>query len=448
VAHVAIEIVDAGLVVARDGEVLSPSPGIALLDPEGVITGREAAAQARLRPVLAFDRFWSDLTQDPLPRPLPGAGTRADLAFRHLSSVWQEAAAPGDEALFALPGTLRPQEIGLLGGIAAAAAIPVAGQVDAALAACAPLPAGETVLHLDLQLHQAVLTELRGEQSLRRQRVDVAPRVGLRALQSAWAQLVAEAMVRRTRFDPLHQASTEQQLYERMPGWLQALGGSDSVDAEIDASAGRFGVTLRREQFVFAVEAYYAQLFELVHGLRRAGEPVTLALSARAAALPLLGERCAAMQDIDVALLEEGAAARGALAQAQVLSSAGGAALVTALARSQPARPAGPAARAAGGTPPTHVVLGGRAWAIDGEPLTIGLAPGRGRAVPLTGPLPGVSRTHCTLAKEDGRVVVRDHSRHGTWVNGARVSGSAVLAAGDRLRLGTPGVVLELVAAG
>jgi hypothetical protein len=33
-------------------------------------------------------------------------------------------------------------------------------------------------------------------------------------------------------------------------------------------------------------------------------------------------------------------------------------------------------------------------------------------------------------------------------VNGARVSGSAVLAAGDRLRLGTPGVVLELVAAG
>ena len=102
-AYVAIEIVDAGLVAVRDGAVLDPSPGIALLDPEGVITGREAAAQARLRPVLAFDRFWSDLTQDPLPRQLPGAGTRADLAFRHLSRVWQEAASPSPAATLLLP---------------------------------------------------------------------------------------------------------------------------------------------------------------------------------------------------------------------------------------------------------------------------------------------------------------------------------------------------------
>jgi pSer/pThr/pTyr-binding forkhead associated (FHA) protein len=42
--------------------------------------------------------------------------------------------------------------------------------------------------------------------------------------------------------------------------------------------------------------------------------------------------------------------------------------------------------------------------------------------------------------------MVRDHSRYGTFVNGERVDGEAVLGAGDRLRLGTPGIVLDLVA--
>jgi pSer/pThr/pTyr-binding forkhead associated (FHA) protein len=43
---------------------------------------------------------------------------------------------------------------------------------------------------------------------------------------------------------------------------------------------------------------------------------------------------------------------------------------------------------------------------------------------------------------------VRDHSRYGTFLNGERVAGEAELGAGDRLRVGTPGVVLELVAVG
>ena len=58
----------------------------------------------------------------------------------------------------------------------------------------------------------------------------------------------------------------------------------------------------------------------------------------------------------------------------------------------------------------------------------------------------GVSRLHCTLERVDGRTRVRDHSRYGTFVNGERVQGEAELGAGDRLRVGSPGVVFELVA--
>ena len=444
VATVAIELVDAGLVAAREGVVSAPSPGIAMLDAAGVTTGREAAAQARLKPVFAFDRFWSDLTADPLPRQVPEAGSRADLAYLQLSRYWAEVAEPGDVALFAVPGTMRPAELGLLAGIARAAGIAVSGYVDLAVSACASLDACETVLHLDLQLHQSVLTELRGTETLARRRVESAPRVGLRAVHAAWAQLVSEAMVRRTRFDPLHQAATEQQLFERLPAWLGRLAVADALEAELEADAGKFAVSLRREQFVFAAEAYYAQLADLVHSARRAGEPVTIVLSSRAASLPQLAERLLGLGEVQVVDLDEGAAALGGLAHADALATDDGDALLTALPRLT--APRRPPPRAAPGQPPTHVIYAGRAHAISAEPLTLGLAPAADRSLVLSGSVAGVSRSHCTLTREDGIARVHDHSRYGTFVNGLRISGSAELAAGDRLRVGTPGVVLELVA--
>jgi len=447
-ATVAIEVVDAGLVPARDGTVAAPSPGVALLDQASVVVGPDAAAQFRLKPVQAFDRFWSDLTADPLPRPVPSARSRADLAYAHLVSLWSAVASEGDEALFVVPGTLREAELGLLAGIAEAAAIPVAGYVDLAVAACAPLEAQASVLHLDVHLHQAVLTELGGDDVLRRLRLEVAPRVGLRALQSAWAQLVAEAMVRRTRFDPLHQAVTEQQLYDRLPAWLAASAAAEAADIEIEAPAGTFAVSLRRDQFAFAAEAYYTQLEDLVQAARRAGEPVTLALSSRAASLPGLAARCAAMPEAGVVLLGEGAAALGALARRDLIGSRDAPALVTALPRAAPPKRPARTGDVAQGTPPTHVVHGGKAYAVGHEPLQVGRAPQGARVLVLGDSPAGISREHCTIVAADGVVRVRDHSRFGTWLNGARVAGEAALAAGDRLRLGTPGVVLDLVAVG
>ena len=59
--------------------------------------------------------------------------------------------------------------------------------------------------------------------------------------------------------------------------------------------------------------------------------------------------------------------------------------------------------------------------------------------------MPGVSRQHCTLQLENGQCIVRDHSRYGTFLNGHRIDGSAVLQVGDLVRLGTPGYELRLI---
>ena len=92
------------------------------------------------------------------------------------------------------------------------------------------------------------------------------------------------------------------------------------------------------------------------------------------------------------------------------------------------------------------MLLAGRAHAISATPLVVGRAPGAPRSLALSAPPDGLSRHHCSLVLEGEDALVIDHSRHGTFLNGARVTGRARLAAGDSLRLGAPGVVLDLVA--
>ncbi len=443
-AIVGIEVVDAALTAVRDGLRVAASPGVALLAPDGPLIGEPAMAAARVQPVLAADRFWSDLAVDSFAGTGQPPVSHADLAHAHLSQLWREAAVAGDEAVFALPGSMRLHQAGLLLGIARAIGLPVAGVVDAAVAACADLAAHPVVFHLDVQLHQAVLTELDGGQVLRRRRVEIAPRAGLKAMYAAWAQLVSEAMVRRTRFDPLHQASSEQQLYQRLPEWLGVLAERESVDTTVDGEAGAFSTPVRREQFTLAAEAWYAQIGELVRGVHRADEPATLALSSRAALLPALGERLAASSGLALERLADTATAAGAAVHAGEIGPGDPPSLVTALTRTHAATGSQPRRRGAAAA--THAILAGRAHAIDERPLVVGLGAGSGRRIALEGPGEGISRRHCTLLREAGRTIVRDHSRYGTFVNGSRVERESELGAGDRLRVGTPGVVLELVA--
>jgi pSer/pThr/pTyr-binding forkhead associated (FHA) protein len=59
----------------------------------------------------------------------------------------------------------------------------------------------------------------------------------------------------------------------------------------------------------------------------------------------------------------------------------------------------------------------------------------------------GVSRRHCSLRREGESTLLIDHSRYGTWVNGARVREKATVRPGDRVRVGTPGLEFTLISA-
>jgi hypothetical protein len=105
--------------------------------------------------------------------------------------------------------------------------------------------------------------------------------------------------------------------------------------------------------------------------------------------------------------------------------------------------------RRSGGPPPSHVLLDGRAYSLNVDSLVVGRGPSdSSRYITLPDGLAGVSRRHCTFVHDGDELVLLDHSTFGTYVNGERVQERVRIHAGDRVRLGEPGVELALIAVG
>ena len=100
------------------------------------------------------------------------------------------------------------------------------------------------------------------------------------------------------------------------------------------------------------------------------------------------------------------------------------------------------------GGQPTHILFGHNAFSLKGQPLVLGsqVDPGE-RYLDLQQEMPGVSRRHCVVSSDNGQYIVTDYSRYGTYLNGHRIDGSAVLQTGDLIRIGTPGFELRLISA-
>jgi pSer/pThr/pTyr-binding forkhead associated (FHA) protein len=97
-------------------------------------------------------------------------------------------------------------------------------------------------------------------------------------------------------------------------------------------------------------------------------------------------------------------------------------------------------------SPASHVLFQGRAYALQREPLVVGRAPGSASGISVPEGLAGISRRHCSFLYDGKDILLVDHSRFGTYVNGERIAERLRVRAGDRVRIGEPGVELSLIA--
>jgi hypothetical protein len=447
----ALEINDVGLVLVRDGVIVAEEPGCAMLDGREVETGTQALRRARLKPLFAETRHWQDLGTGPLTRPMPAAASYAEVAWAQLAAMLSGIPEGEREALIAVPEWYTRDQLAVLLGVAREAGLRVVGLVGAGLAAAALEPVPVSLLQLELATHQSVITVLDHAGELRRTGCELLPRHGWLALQQAWTDRVAAEFVRRTRFDPLHEAASEQRLWDALPAWLATLEQESSVAIEAEAAGSTISVELTREDFIAAVAATYETVVHALQRARRSLGPVHLRVSHRWAALPGFFERLEALRDCEAVPLPRGAAALGTLAFERALRRDPSALVLVqrlpVALRAAEAAPTAPKQVVPPDERPSHAVYRSRAHAIHAMPLVIGAAiPAGERAVAVPAG-PGISRVHCALWCDDDGVWLEDRSTYGTYLNGERIGGRVPLAVGDRLRVGSPGVELELVRA-
>ncbi len=463
----AFDVTDAGVLgVDGEGTVVGPSPGYALVEEGRVLVGPQALSRARLRPRFVMSRFWERLDAAPLGRPFPDGLTSADLVHAHLRSLWTKVGAGVSEVVLAVPGFHGSEALGRLLGITQALEMPVVGLVDAAVAAASTGFPGERLLLADVHLHRATVTELRQGDEIVRERVATIERWGLEEVHDALARRIAQAFVHKTRFDPFHDAETEQALHDRLPGWLERLEEEDRVALSLDGGGRDHEVEVERSEVEEWARKYAEELAQKMSLLKHPGEPTTLLVSAHAARIPGLVARLATMRGSGVVRVPGSLAAAGALrAHERLRAVKGGLRLfVTRLERRRPSPDEGAADSAAvprsapvpqapppfplgGGARPTHLLLGHHARPLTAEPLVVGTAPPEGsRGLRLAGETAGVSRAHCRFFEVGGEVVLEDLSTYGTFVNGEQIVGRAVVFPGDRVRVGSPGQEMLVIA--
>lgn len=229
-----------GLLCLNDAHIrLFDSRGLRLADHATLIAlgnhmtrGEAAQAICRIHPTHSFNQHWAQLNQTPFSRSLPGYRHNADLAFFQLNHWLQQTDA--DRLVIAHSLSYDAGQLALLAGLVQATGKQASAFVNQALLhGAAAIDEGlqaSSFFHLDLSLHSARLTELHWQQgALAVAGQTVIADQGLAPLYQQWLKRLARECIRQTRYDPLHSAEAEQQLFNLLPHSVEQLQAGDGL---------------------------------------------------------------------------------------------------------------------------------------------------------------------------------------------------------------------------
>jgi len=446
----AIELDDRAVSLAREGRVLSIAPSAIWDGSSGDLPGASAWGALRRHPTAISTRHLGTL----LSQATPTDRTVALVAAEWERRFEADPPRPGESVWVATPARASTQGLRAILSIARAASLSIDGFVDAAVASAAALGLERTAIVLEIGLHHVAATYLdRDGAQVSRRRTVITERAGLMSFYQGWLELVSTTLVKRTRFDPLHNAATEQKLFDSLEIWAAEAASQGSTTAVLTHGTERFDLALTRDQFAQAGQSQYREITRLLHELRPAGAPVGLIVPELVTNLPGLREAMEQFVDCELVRMPDGFAARAtSLLDLPARASGEPVRLLRRLpVFAEPDRMgvvsrdvlgAGRGRSAA----PSHLLMNGQVYAVGSGPLVVGRTPAGVRAITLSDGLAGVSRRHCTLLPEGDELILIDHSTFGTFVNGERVVERVRVRAGDRVRLGDPGVELAFLA--
>ena len=446
-----IELNDRNVTLARGGAVLVSAPSAVFDGSSSDAAGTNAWHALRRQPRSTSSRHMGTV--------LSGASSVRASALVAAEISQHLAAHPplADERVWiAVPALADAGGLGLILGIAESLQLTVDGFVDAASTAVSALGTGRSSLVLELGLHHSAVTVVESGAQARRRRVLVSGQGGLVELYEAWLTFISTAMVKLTRFDPFSNADTEQQLFDALPALTRQAAERGETTAAVSNGDNKFEVALSRDQFAEAAQSIYKELVRLLHAVRPAGADVSLVIPEMVVALPGLREMLQQFVGCELVAIPDGFAATATSLIDLPQPEAGEAVrLLRRLPIKEQPSLIAPVPREVLGRsgvraiPPSHVLFEGRAIPLAASPIVVGRSPGTAAAViSLPDGLAGVSRRHCTFVRNGEELLLVDHSHYGTFVNGERVAERVRIHAGDKVRVGEPGVELALITIG
>lgn len=452
----AFELSDAGIMAAAgnparllavDGSALE-SPGFALPEKKQLTVGKAAQSQAHIYPQKIVHRFWDRL--DTTAMKLAGRKTsnHAEIAYAHLAMIWAQIQPLGSAVIVTVPGFMTSEQMGLILGITQELGMPVKGFVSQAVAAAPRAYPDSDLFYLDIHLHRTEVSLLAQGDHLTVQKTLSLDDFGLIRLHRLWVECIAETFVRTTRFDPLHQAASEQALYDRLPEIVGRLDTDPAMTFDVRSGQTVHNITLTRQALADKSQSFFDRVQGLVQQLsvqdKAAASHKTMLLSHRAAGLVGLKSELGHSGDMTVVEADAGAGAINALQIWESFAAQatdGGAPFIN----QRPWQSSVPAnhREAVEAVRPTHLLFRHLACPIPNRPMGLRIEDGRLRSM---APERTSSSYPCTIGREDDQVVLAVHGDQEVLVDGAPIKGRAILNLGQSIQLGRAEDTIRLIA--
>lgn len=463
-----LEISDAGILAAGDSipDLLSvdgsflESPGFAIPEKKRIVTGRDAQRQARLLPQQVNNLFWEQLSTELVKQAKGRPISHAEMAYAHLSRIWNHIKTEDERVVLAVPGFFTREQLGILLGILMEMHLTVEGMVSLAVSGITRHNPGCLLLHLDIHLHRAVVTYLeQGTQLVEKDTVSI-PGKGLELVYSEWANAVAQEFLRITRFDPFHNAFTEQELYSRLPELLNGIQENPAYEFELSGGGRTHRVTVSRSMLVQKGESLFWEIRRVLNSIRarfgKLGQGMAIHVTHRVNQIPGVAAMLRAIPDTEVVTLEPGAAAKGVIELENLLLSHPVSRGVSFLI-SKPWQIgfSSPIAETPVTFPepekqplsPTHLLYGNIAYPLSESPLVIGNDSSlKTEGVWIDEKIGRVSAKHFSIELQDTTATLRNYGPDGTFVDTDRVDGKVTLCLGQVVKVGTPEQEFKLIA--
>jgi hypothetical protein len=212
-----IEVSDICIRAFEDGSQVYAEPGIALLPANATpVLGYAAQKVIQQQPTRIHSRFWSDLSTSPISITQTSMRHGADLIWHQLAQI--KDCLSSKEVIFCLPSHLGNEQMQLLAGICDSLELKANYFLNIGLSQLALKEnLSDSISHLDLQLHQLVLsrfTHIDGELRLASQ--ETVPGISYLQLIDRMVHALRDQFIHVSRFDPLHSGDTEQQLFDQV----------------------------------------------------------------------------------------------------------------------------------------------------------------------------------------------------------------------------------------